>query len=136
MRTRRYAGPDATDAENNAKMLGELAGSRRARARSARYRCVLVRFEPGGRGQSLRQGTFEGRVALAPRGSGGFGYDPIFEPDRAARRPDRGSAVAEREERHLAPRQRRAGDGRRLATAGILTQASQRLSSGASCVEP
>lgn len=78
--TRRYAGEQATDAENNAKLLAELDGLS-LRERSARYQCVLAYLDPlDGRPPVLCQGTMEGRIAIAPRGSGGFGYDPIFEP--------------------------------------------------------
>lgn len=81
VRTRRYAGEQATDEENNAKMLHELGALPPAR-RTARYRCVLALVEPGPAGErlTLRRGTFEGRIAREPRGTGGFGYDPIFEP--------------------------------------------------------
>lgn len=85
VRTRRYAGPDATDAENNAKLLDALAGLPPER-RSARYVCVLALAIPervgpkGGMPVVLRRGTSRGRIALAPRGLSGFGYDPIFEP--------------------------------------------------------
>jgi XTP/dITP diphosphohydrolase len=78
VRTRRYAGAGATDADNNAKLLSELSGLP-PRARGARYVCVLALAEPG-RPLVFRQGTVRGRIATAPRGDGGFGYDPIFEP--------------------------------------------------------
>jgi len=90
VRTRRYAGPDATDVDNNAKLLVELDGLPPER-RGARYVCVLALAlpRPDARGEvppraavpirSVR-GTTRGRIATAPRGSGGFGYDPIFEP--------------------------------------------------------
>jgi XTP/dITP diphosphohydrolase len=82
VRTRRYAGPEATDERNNEKLVRELMGVEQAR-RTARYQCVLALAEPGPGGSAqlveLTRGTFEGRIALAPRGSGGFGYDPIFE---------------------------------------------------------
>jgi XTP/dITP diphosphohydrolase len=83
--TKRYAGEHATDEQNNAKLLAELEGLPPERRR-ARYRCVLAFLDPrsqpvGGRPWVMtRSGTLEGRVALAPRGTGGFGYDPIFEP--------------------------------------------------------
>jgi XTP/dITP diphosphohydrolase len=78
--TRRYAGDDPSDEENNEKMLRELEGVPVERRR-ARYRCVLAFLDPSaGAEPVLRMGTFEGRIALAPRGHGGFGYDPIFEP--------------------------------------------------------
>ena len=90
VRTRRYAGENATDPENNAKLLGALSGLPPER-RGARYRCVLALALPESRGPRgglpvrLSHGTLEGRIAAAPRGSGGFGYDPIFEP--AVERP-------------------------------------------------
>ena len=83
--TRRYAGPDATDADNNAKLLQALAGMT-AEGRTARYVCVLALALPGEAGPRgglrilTRRGTCRGRIAPAPRGTGGFGYDPIFEP--------------------------------------------------------
>ncbi len=90
VRTRRYAGEDATDEENNVKLLAALDGLDPAR-RGARYRCVLALAMPGERGPrgGLRlrfaRGTLAGRIAVAPKGDGGFGYDPIFEP--AGERP-------------------------------------------------
>lgn len=83
--TRRYAGPDATDMDNNSKLLAALHGLPPER-RGARYVCVLALALPDGRGPRgglpmlLRRGTCRGRIAAAPRGAGGFGYDPIFEP--------------------------------------------------------
>ena len=90
VRTRRYAGENATDPENNAKLLAALDGLA-AERRGARYRCVLALALPESRGPRgglpvrLAHGTLEGRIAVVPRGSGGFGYDPIFEP--AVERP-------------------------------------------------
>jgi XTP/dITP diphosphohydrolase len=87
VRTRRYAGPNATDADNNAKLLAALDGLP-AERRGARYVCVLALAlpRPGGTARAalpirLVRGTTRGRIATEPRGSGGFGYDPIFEPD-------------------------------------------------------
>ena len=87
VRTRRYAGSEATDGDNNAKLLGAL-DCLPPELRQARYVCVLALAlpRPGARPseavpiRSVR-GTTRGRIALAPRGTGGFGYDPIFEPD-------------------------------------------------------
>ncbi len=79
--TKRYAGDDPTDQENNDKLLGELAGLPPER-RTARYQCVLA-YMPTADGAAepvFRAGTFEGRIADGPRGEGGFGYDPVFEP--------------------------------------------------------
>jgi len=86
VRTRRYAGPSATDEDNNAKLLDELAAVP-AGGRSARYVCVLALAlpdpaAPGGLQLQTRRGTTRGRIALEPRGTGGFGYDPLFEPAR------------------------------------------------------
>jgi non-canonical purine NTP pyrophosphatase (RdgB/HAM1 family) len=78
--TRRYAGPDATDEENNHKLLAELASQGvMGDERTARYQCVLVLVEDGVVVERA-QGTFEGRIATEPRGTAGFGYDPVFEP--------------------------------------------------------
>lgn len=86
VRTRRFAGDDATDERNNVKMLDALRGLPPAR-RGARYRCVLAFADPmatgprGGIPVAYARGTLAGRIAAAPRGRGGFGYDPIFEPE-------------------------------------------------------
>jgi XTP/dITP diphosphohydrolase len=86
VRTRRFAGEDATDAANNAHLLDRLAGLP-PDDRGARYVCVLVLVLPdreGPRGglpiAAETRGTCRGRIAIAARGRGGFGYDPIFEP--------------------------------------------------------
>lgn len=74
----RYAGPAADDAANNAKLLAVLEGIPEAR-RTARYRCVLVWLcsadDPA---PLVAEGTWEGRILDRPRGTGGFGYDPLF----------------------------------------------------------
>jgi XTP/dITP diphosphohydrolase len=83
--TRRYAGPDATDDSNNAKLLRELDGLPGDR-RGARYVCVLALALPGEAGPRggltlvFRRGTCRGRIATGTKGNGGFGYDPLFEP--------------------------------------------------------
>ena len=85
VRTRRYAGGDATDDDNNRKLLAALDGLP-AERRGARYVCVLALALPdvhgprGGLPVTLARGTCRGRIATEPRGTGGFGYDPIFEP--------------------------------------------------------
>ena len=76
--TRRYAGPEATDADNNAKLLRELSGLP-AGQRGARYVCVLALAAPDAP-IVTRRGTCRGRISSEPRGTAGFGYDPIFEP--------------------------------------------------------
>jgi XTP/dITP diphosphohydrolase len=85
VRTRRYAGELATDTDNNAKLLDALRGLPPDR-RGARYVCVLALALPepdGPRGRLpliTARGTCRGRIAAEPRGTSGFGYDPIFEP--------------------------------------------------------
>jgi len=85
VRTRRYAGENATDDDNNRKLLTALEGLPAGR-RGARYVCVLALALPdahgprGGLPVTLARGTCRGRIATAPHGTGGFGYDPIFEP--------------------------------------------------------
>ena len=79
VRTRRYAGEDATDDDNNRKLLGALAGLPPER-RGARYVCALVLAMPHEPLVTVR-GECAGRIATEPRGTGGFGYDPIFEPE-------------------------------------------------------
>jgi XTP/dITP diphosphohydrolase len=73
----RYAGASATDEQNLSKLLDEMVGER---DRRAAYVCVLALVEPDG-SERLFEGRCEGRLADAPRGSGGFGYDPAFVPD-------------------------------------------------------
>ena len=76
----RYAGEPHNDAANNAKLLRNLAD---ATNRRARFRCVLALAAPDGRAWTA-EGSCEGRIAQAPAGTGGFGYDPLFhlEGDR------------------------------------------------------
>jgi XTP/dITP diphosphohydrolase len=79
IRSARFAGEGAGDEENVAKLLAVL-GARPAEERRARYVSELVVLRPDG--AELRgSGTLEGRIAAEPRGTGGFGYDPVFVPD-------------------------------------------------------
>ena len=73
----RYAGEGASDADNNSLLLRELAGF--PEPRLARYRCViaLVR-DASDPAPIVVAGSWDGRIALKPRGEGGFGYDPLF----------------------------------------------------------
>jgi XTP/dITP diphosphohydrolase len=75
--TARFAGPDATAADNTAKMLQELDG---VDDRSARFRTVACLIDADGTAHHFH-GVCEGRIARQPRGEQGFGYDPIFVPD-------------------------------------------------------
>jgi XTP/dITP diphosphohydrolase len=78
VRSARFAHERATDAENNAALLRELSDVEEG-ARGARFRCVLALVNPW---QELdvhvAEGSCEGSIARAPRGNGGFGYDPLF----------------------------------------------------------
>jgi len=76
----RFAGAGASDADNNAQLLSQLAGVPRER-RGARFRCILalVRSSDDAR-PLLASGSWEGSIALRPAGAGGFGYDPLFIP--------------------------------------------------------
>jgi XTP/dITP diphosphohydrolase len=74
IRSARYAGPGATDAENLAKLRAEApAGS------GLRYVCVMAYAEPAGEERTFT-GVCDGTLAADARGSGGFGYDPAFLP--------------------------------------------------------
>jgi XTP/dITP diphosphohydrolase len=73
----RYAGSGASDAANNAKLLEALAGV--PEPRRARYRCVIALVRDGDDPAPLvAAGSWDGRIAFAARGTGGFGYDPLF----------------------------------------------------------
>ena len=73
----RFAGEGATYADNVAKLLAELEGSK---DRAARFRTVAAAVWPDGR-EVLADGEVPGRIAAAPSGENGFGYDPVFVPD-------------------------------------------------------
>jgi XTP/dITP diphosphohydrolase len=70
----RYAGPDANDEQNNAKLIQEMRGKRN---RKAAFECVISIAVPTGYALTY-EGRCEGLIAEAPSGSGGFGYDPLF----------------------------------------------------------
>ncbi len=76
VRSARYAGEYATDAERIALLLKNLDGIPVER-RTARFRCVIAIADPDGR-LDLADGSMEGAIAFTPRGSHGFGYDPVF----------------------------------------------------------
>lgn len=72
----RYAGEPRDDRRNNEKLLAALDSIAPER-RTARFRCAMA-FVMNGQVACRAQGAVEGRIALAPRGAGGFGYDPLF----------------------------------------------------------
>lgn len=74
----RYAGQGATDEDNNTKLLNEMRGVP-PRRRKTQFRCVLALVGDGI--EEVEEGTCQGRLAEFPRGTNGFGYDPIFLPD-------------------------------------------------------
>jgi len=75
----RYAGESASDEDRCRKLLAEMRDVPEAQ-RGARFHCAAAYAVPGGE-TLLAEGTCEGRIAAAPSGSGGFGYDPVFIPE-------------------------------------------------------
>jgi XTP/dITP diphosphohydrolase len=75
----RYAGEGASDTRNVAKLLAELRERGGSLPSAARFRCVLALAKEGELLGSF-EGVVEGTIVAAPRGSGGFGYDPVFQP--------------------------------------------------------
>ncbi|MCA1664168.1 MAG: RdgB/HAM1 family non-canonical purine NTP pyrophosphatase, partial [Myxococcales bacterium] len=75
----RFAGEPSNDGANNRKLVAALDGVPDAR-RTARFRCALVFVDADG-ARLVAEGACEGRIGHAPRGSGGFGYDPLFFVD-------------------------------------------------------
>jgi len=75
--TARFAGPDATYADNVAKLLVEMQG---VEDRRARFRTAVALVGPSGE-EVVVEGALEGSIATEPRGTGGFGYDPVFVVD-------------------------------------------------------
>ena len=76
VRTARFAGEGATDADNRVELLDRLRG---VDERTARFRTVMLVRWPDGR-ELATEGVCPGRIASAERGDGGFGYDAVFEP--------------------------------------------------------
>lgn len=82
VRSSRYAGENASDSENTRKLLEELDGFG-SEMRAARFQCVVVLIDERGEA-TWACGTCEGQIAFNPKGTAGFGYDPVFLPDEAA----------------------------------------------------
>jgi XTP/dITP diphosphohydrolase len=80
----RYGGAGVDDRGRNQRVLAGLAGVAAA-DRGARFVAVVVVMAPGGRELGRAEGECRGRIAAAPRGTGGFGYDPIFEEPESGR---------------------------------------------------
>ncbi len=96
----RYAGEDATYADNVAKVLAAVSEVRRA-SRTARFRTAVVLAYPDG-SELVAEGVVEGVITVEPRGTGGFGYDSVFAPAGAGGRtfaelaPDHKHAISHR----------------------------------------
>jgi XTP/dITP diphosphohydrolase len=111
----RYAGADASDAENLAKLLREApAGSPLA------YVCALAYVDPAGGEERLFEGRCTGTLATAPRGEGGFGYDPAFLPD-----DDAGSGLPTRTMAQLSDTEKDAISHRGRAVRALLAWLSE-----------
>jgi XTP/dITP diphosphohydrolase len=110
----RYAGPDATYADNCAKLLAALQGMA---DRRARFRTVMAVVDPSDGFETTVDGVLEGEILESPRGDRGFGYDPVFyvpaqrrglaemtldEKNRISHRARAARAMAEVLEKHLA----------------------------------
>jgi XTP/dITP diphosphohydrolase len=81
VRSARYAGEHATDADNVSKLREALASLPEGDpGRRARFRCAVVLVTDDVE-ELVAEGAVEGRIVDAPRGDGGFGYDPVFVPD-------------------------------------------------------
>jgi len=102
VRSARYAGEDATDADNVAKLLHALAGSG---DRRARFVTAAVFVDDGG--VIVWTGVCEGTIAEGPRGTSGFGYDPVFVPSEG---DGRTFAEMTAEEKHAISHRGRAFD--------------------------
>ena len=109
IRSARFAGEEATDEENVRRLLAELEDVAGA-ARRARYVCELVCVGPEGEEVAAR-GTLEGAIAIAPRGGGGFGYDPVFVPEGETRTVAELGDAWKAEHSHRAAAARAVADG-------------------------
>lgn len=109
VRSARYAGEDATDEENLAKLLEEVGAQQ---DRRVAYVCAIALADEDG-SESLFEGRCEGTLAREPRGSGGFGYDPAFLPDDTGPDDERTMAELAPAEKHTISHRGRAA--RKLA---------------------
>ena len=110
VRSARYAGENATDEENLAKLLDEVG---QQDDRRVAYICEIALVDEGGN-ESIFEGRCEGTLATEPRGTGGFGYDPAFIPDDTGPEDERTMAELSPEEKNALSHRGRAA--RELAT--------------------
>lgn len=94
--TARYAGPEADDAANRVKLLGELSDREGPAARRAEFRTVIALVRADG-SSVLAEGRVVGSIAPAERGERGFGYDPLFVPDEGDGRTFAEMSLAEKQ---------------------------------------
>jgi len=127
VRSARFAGERATDAENNAARLAALdtldadpGGTRADETFAARFRCVLALIDPFvNDGEPIVvEGTCEGKITRTPRGSGGFGYDPLFLVDGT----DKTMAELDEHEKNRISHRGRAFDKLRLVLEKLLAE--------------
>lgn len=131
VRSARFAHARATDAENNAALLaaldalGEPSGPGGTQAFRARFRCVLALVDPFTHGGEPRtvEGVCEGRITRTPRGSGGFGYDPLFVVDGT----DRTMAELPEEEKNRVSHRARAFAALRPVLEVVLAERAEQL---------
>lgn len=109
----RYAGPGASDEDNLDKLLAELDG---VAGRGAAFHCVACFMAPGDRHPVFGHGEWRGEILTSRRGTGGFGYDPVFLD------PASGQAAAE-----LAPADKNARSHRGQALRELVAQLTQRF---------
>ncbi len=113
--SKRYAGEGKSDAERNTFLLNKLRDVPQGK-RSARFRCAIAIASPDGKLWET-DGTCEGEIAFEPRGTHGFGYDPVFQV------AERGMRMAElpMEEKNKISHRARAAERARKILAGIIT---------------
>jgi XTP/dITP diphosphohydrolase len=125
VRSKRWAGASGAaaevDAANNAELLRRLAGAAESK-RLARFRCVIVYLKSAGDVPTVCQGDCTGRILVEPRGTQGFGYDPLFYSDELGK--TFGEATAE--EKDMVSHR-----GRALRALAQRLKADERFSGGA-----
>ncbi len=116
VRSARYAGDDATDEQNNNKLLADLEDVADA-SRTARFRCVLCFIDEDGT-EVIAEGAVEGIIGKEPRGEDGFGYDPLFFPNEY-RGEKTFAEVSEEEKTRISHRGRALEELKRQLVSGV-----------------
>jgi len=120
----RYAGPDCSYADNNRKLLSEMAGLAGDKRRG-RFVCSVALVFPDGQ-EYVVEGELFGTITTEPRGSGGFGYDPVFLPDGHVRTLAEMSAEEKNDISHRRRAfEKMAGVIRNLVASGIINSMGQ-----------